>query len=151
MSIAVIEAVAKTGSGGQPASYAGRRIDADPVKDPDLVKDPDVVKDPVWYRVCPLSDLDESWGEAALVDGSHVALFRTGGSQVFAVAHEYPATAAHLMARRIVGSRGTRPTIASPLHKEVYDLRTGECFGIPTLRLATYSTRLVNGFVEIRV
>ena len=31
-----------------------------------------------WYRVCPVEDLELSWGEAALIAGRQVALFRTG-------------------------------------------------------------------------
>jgi nitrite reductase (NADH) small subunit len=90
-----------------------------------------------------------AWGEAALVAGRQIALFRTGGRQVFAVGQADPATRAHVMARGIVGSRGVRPTIASPLHKEVYDLATGECLGSPGPVLPTYATRLVGGFVEV--
>lgn len=104
-----------------------------------------------WHRVCRLDDLDEAWGEAALVAGRQVALFRTGGNEVFAVSHTDPATRANVMARGIVGSRGRRPTIASPLHKEVYDLQTGECFGEPELALGIYSARVVDGFVEVAV
>ena len=104
-----------------------------------------------WHRVCVLDELELAWGEAALIAGRQVALFRTGPSEVFAVAHEDPATGAHVMARGIIGSRGTRPTIASPLHKEVYDLETGECFGTPELRLDTFSTRVSDGYVEVEL
>ena len=104
-----------------------------------------------WHRVCALAELELAWGEAALIAGRQVALFRTGPSEVFAVAHEDPATGAHVMARGILGSRGARPTIASPLHKEVYDLETGECFGMAELRLDTFSTRITDGFVEIEL
>jgi nitrite reductase (NADH) small subunit len=104
-----------------------------------------------WYRVCAVEDLEPAWGEAALVAGRQVALFRTGPAEVFAVAHEDPATGAHVMARGILGSKGTHPTIASPLHKEVYDLETGECFTTPGLRLAAYSTRVTDGFVEVQL
>jgi nitrite reductase (NADH) small subunit len=104
-----------------------------------------------WHRVCAVDDLEPAWGEAALVAGRQVALFRTGPSEVFAVAHEDPATGAHVMARGILGSKGARPTIASPLHKEVYDLETGECFTTPGLRLAAYSTRVTDGFVEVQL
>jgi nitrite reductase (NADH) small subunit len=104
-----------------------------------------------WYRVCAVEDLEPAWGEAALVAGRQVALFRTGPSEVFAVAHEDPATGAHVMARGILGSKGARPTIASPLHKEVYDLETGECFTTPGLRLAAFSTRVIDGFVEVQL
>jgi nitrite reductase (NADH) small subunit len=50
-----------------------------------------------------------------------------------------------------VGSRGGRPTVASPLLKEVYDLETGECFGDPELYLRTYPARVVAGQVEVEL
>ncbi|UEL29676.1 nitrite reductase small subunit NirD [Pseudarthrobacter sp. L1SW] len=104
-----------------------------------------------WHTVCRVDDLELAWGEAALVAGRQVALFRTGANEVFAVAHEDPATGAHVMARGILGSRGARPTIASPLHKEVYDLETGECFSSPDLSLATFRTRIAGGVIEIEL
>jgi nitrite reductase (NADH) small subunit len=104
-----------------------------------------------WHRVCRLGDLDDSWGEAALVEGRQVALFRVGERHVFAVNHADPATRANVMARGIVGSRGSTHTIASPLHKEVYSLSTGECFGNPGLHLGTYQVRVVGDAVEVAV
>ena len=104
-----------------------------------------------WQRVCLLEDLELAWGEAALVAGRQVALFRTSPDTVFAVAQEDPATGAHVMARGILGSKGARPTIASPLHKEVYDLETGECFSTPGLRIEAFGTRIVDGFVEVEL
>lgn len=70
-----------------------------------------------WNRVCAVEELELAWGEAALIAGRQVALFRTAAAEVFAVAQEDPATGAHVMARGIVGSRGTRQTIASPCTK----------------------------------
>lgn len=102
-----------------------------------------------WHRVCAVDELELSWGEAALIAGRQVALFRTAPGEVFAVAQEDPATGAFVMARGILGSRGTRATIASPLHKEVYDLETGECFGNAELHLDTFPTRIADGYVEI--
>lgn len=102
-----------------------------------------------WHAVCRLRELEDSWGEAALVDGRQLALFRVGRGDVFAVAQADPATQAHVMARGLVGSRGSTHTIASPLHKEVYSLATGECFGRPELHLATYPVRVVDGTVEV--
>ncbi|MGO4121522.1 nitrite reductase small subunit NirD [Arthrobacter sp. YAF16] len=102
-----------------------------------------------WHRVCAVEDLEPGWGEAALIAGHQVALIRTAAGEVFAVEHADPATGAHVMARGITGSRGARPTLASPLHKEVYDLGTGECLGTPELRLGTYAVRVTDGFVEV--
>ena len=104
-----------------------------------------------WHRVCAVEDLEPGWGEAALVAGRQLALFRTTAGEVFAVDHADPATGAHVMARGITGSRGPRRTLASPLHKEVYDLRTGECLGDPGLRLGTYPARTAAGFVEVQL
>ncbi|MCU1511323.1 MAG: nitrite reductase small subunit [Arthrobacter sp.] len=104
-----------------------------------------------WHRVCAVEELEPAWGEAALIAGRQVALFRTAAGEVFAVAQEDPATGAHVMARGITGSRGARPTLASPLHKEVYDLETGECLATPGLRLETFSTRIVAGYIEVEL
>ncbi len=104
-----------------------------------------------WHRVCAIDELEPAWGEAALVGGKQVALFRTTPDEVLAVSQQDPATLSNVMARGIVGSRGSRPTIASPLHKEVYDLETGECFTNPELRLTSYATRMVDGYVEVAV
>ncbi|MEO8908218.1 MAG: nitrite reductase small subunit NirD [Microbacteriaceae bacterium] len=104
-----------------------------------------------WERACRLNDLEPSWGEAALIRAHQIALFRLSPDKVYAVAHRDPRTGSEVMARGIVGSRGPRPTIASPLHKEVYDLGTGECFSAPELFLRTYRTRIVGGFIEVEL
>lgn len=104
-----------------------------------------------WVRACRVDDLEPSWGEAVLLRMRQIALFLLGPREVYAVAHEDPAGGAPVMARGIVGSRGDRPTVASPLHKEVYDLGTGECFTDPGLALTTFRTRIVGGFIEIEL
>jgi nitrite reductase (NADH) small subunit len=104
-----------------------------------------------WHQVCPVAELEPAWGEAALIAGRQVALFRTASDEVYAVAQEDPATGAHVMARGIIGSKGTRPTIASPLHKEVYDLETGECFGNAELSLPTFNAKVVDGYIEVEL
>ncbi|NUP75681.1 MAG: nitrite reductase small subunit NirD [Sinomonas sp.] len=104
---------------------------------------------PTWHSVCNLSDLEPNWGEAALVAGRQVALFRLPSGEVFAVDQRDPATEAHVMARGIVGSRGDRPTIASPLHKQVYDLLTGERLDGEGAPLAAFPVRVVEGIVQI--
>ena len=107
--------------------------------------------DAEWVPACPVADLEPSWGEAALIKAKQIALFLLSPSEVYAVSHRDPHTEANVMARGIVGSKGDRPTIASPLHKEVYDLGSGECFTDPTLLLETFRTRIVGGMIEVEV
>lgn len=80
-----------------------------------------------WIRVCRLEDLSPERGSAALVGGEQVALFRTHRDDVYAVQQLDPFSGAHVMSRGIVGTRGEVPTVASPMYKQVFDLRTGEC------------------------
>lgn len=78
-------------------------------------------------RVCSIDELVVERGSAALVDGHQVALFLLADGVVHAVSNLDPYSGAHVISRGIVGTRGAAPTIASPMHKQVFDLRTGEC------------------------
>lgn len=104
-----------------------------------------------WMRACRLEDLEPSWGEAVLLRMRQIAIFLLSPREVYAVSHQDPCGGAAVMARGIVGSRGERPVLASPLHKDVYDLGTGECYSDPGLALETFRTRIVDGFIEVEV
>lgn len=104
-----------------------------------------------WTSVCALDRLEPLWGEAALIDGVQVALVLLPDGSLYAVSNRDPATGSFVMSRGIVGSRGARPTLASPLHKQVYDLETGECFTSPDYVLRTFPVRIDHGTVQIQV
>ena len=104
-----------------------------------------------WTAVCPLAELEPFWGEAALVGQVQLAVFRLPGELVRVVGNEDPRTGSNVMSRGIVGSRADRATIASPLHKEVYDLETGECLSVDGPSLAVYPARIVEGIVEVGI
>ncbi|QEO15743.1 nitrite reductase small subunit NirD [Agromyces intestinalis] len=110
-----------------------------------------ILLDTTWRTVCAVDDLEPNWGEAALLGDRQVAIVLVSEDEVYAIDHHDPHSGAPVMARGIVGSRGDRPTIASPLHKEVYDLGTGECFTDPSLVLRTYRTRVVGGSIEVEL
>ena len=80
-----------------------------------------------WHEVCRLDDLVLERGAAALVDGQQVALFRVGEREVLAVQQLDPYSGAQVISRGIVGSRAGATTVASPMYKQVFDLRTGRC------------------------
>lgn len=103
-----------------------------------------------WTPVCALSRLPLERGVAALVDGYQVAVFRVG-DVVHAVDNRDPATGAMVMSRGLVGSRGDRLTVASPLHKQVYDLETGRCLDDDALALAVHEVQLLDGALSVRL
>lgn len=78
-------------------------------------------------RVCSVHDLVPERGSAALVGDQQVALFLLRDGVVHAVSNLDPYSGAHVISRGIVGNRQDAPTIASPMHKQVFDLRSGEC------------------------
>jgi nitrite reductase (NADH) small subunit len=107
--------------------------------------------DQTWTRVCAVDALVPDRGAAALVDGRQVALFRLADSgAIHAVDHLDPFSRANVMARGLVGSRQGTPTVASPMHKQSFDLVTGQCLDDPDVALQVWTTRVADGWVEIR-
>ncbi len=60
-----------------------------------------------------------------------------------------PFSGSMVISRGIVGSRGDRPTVASPVYKQVFDLGTGQCLDDDAVRLATHPVRVRDGVVEV--
>ncbi|SDE51289.1 nitrite reductase small subunit NirD [Auraticoccus monumenti] len=102
--------------------------------------------------VCSLAELVPERGVAALVDGRQVALFRMVDDTVLAVQQHDPYSGANVMSRGLVGTRGDRWTVASPMYKQVFDLATGECLetqGKTPTRLLTWSVVCEDGLVRV--
>lgn len=104
----------------------------------------------VWARMCRVEALLPERGAPALVDGEQVALFRTWDGELFAVGNRDPFSGAQVMARGVVGTRGGTPTVASPMHKQVFDLRSGRCLDDDSVALPVWMVRLVDGWLEVR-
>jgi nitrite reductase (NADH) small subunit len=104
-----------------------------------------------WYPVCPFSRLPVERGVCVLVAGEQVALVRTRDDALSAVDNLDPVSGAMVMSRGIVGSRGDVDVLISPMHKQAYDLATGECLDKADVWLGVHEVRVVNGDVEVRL
>jgi len=104
-----------------------------------------------WTVVCRYHDLQPERGVAALAGREQVAVFRTFDGTLHAISNQDPFTGAFVLSRGIVGSRGEVPTVASPLHKQVFDLRTGACLDGGTARVPVFPVRQRDGHVEVEV
>jgi nitrite reductase (NADH) small subunit len=94
-----------------------------------------------WVDVCALDDILPDTGVAALLAGRQLAVVRVGdGEEVYAVDNFDPFSR---------GDRGGIPKIASPIFKQSFDLRTGQCLDDPAVRLASYPVRVVEGRVLV--
>jgi nitrite reductase (NADH) small subunit len=100
--------------------------------------------------VCAMAALTPERGVAALVGGAQVALFLVDG-EVHAVGNVDPFSGAAVLSRGIVGSKGDHLTVASPVYKQRFDLRTGECLDDPAVRVPAYPCRVADGRVHVSV
>jgi nitrite reductase (NADH) small subunit len=99
--------------------------------------------------LCRYDALLPDRGVAALVGEVQIALFRLHDGTVFAIGNQDPYSGANVMSRGIVGSRGDVPTVASPMFKQVFDLRTGVCLDDPAVSLPVYPVEIVDGMVRV--
>jgi nitrite reductase (NADH) small subunit len=102
-----------------------------------------------WTAVCRYDELLPERGVAALIGTEQVALFRTFDGSLYAIGNQDPFTGACVLSRGIVGTRGDIPTVASPLQKQVFDLRTGACLDDQTASVPVFAVRERDGQVEV--
>lgn len=101
------------------------------------------------HPVCPLERLTFDRGVAALLDGRAVALFRLSTGELAAIDNIDPISGASVLSRGIVGEVDGTPTVASPLYKQRFDLRSGACLDAEGVRVAVHEVRLVGGTIHI--
>lgn len=104
----------------------------------------------VCVDVCSVDDLVPDRGVAAMVGPWQVAIWRLSGTgELFALENWDPFCQAFVLSRGLVGSRQGVPKVASPMFKNNFDLRTGECLDDPSVRVATFEVRENDGRVEV--
>lgn len=108
-----------------------------------------------WVHVCDVHDIVPDTGVCALVGGVQVAIFRLTSPQsdalrnggdtgelFFAIDNYDPVSRAAVLSRGIVGSLENRIVVASPIYKQHFDLRTGECLESPEHAVRRFPVQL---------
>jgi nitrite reductase (NADH) small subunit len=106
-----------------------------------------------WVSVCPLDDILPNTGVCALVNGEQVAVFHLadGETSVFAIDNFDPGSQAAVLSRGLIGSLGERIVVASPIYKQHFDLRTGECLEAPEHSVSAFAAQVKDGQVWVAV
>lgn len=102
-----------------------------------------------WVAVAPFERLPIDQGVAAVVGDATVAVFRLADGEVLAIDHVDPFTGVPVLARGLVGSVGDTPVVASPLHKQRFDLRTGACLDDPDVSVRVWRLDVAGGVVRV--
>ncbi|MEU1015722.1 nitrite reductase small subunit NirD [Streptomyces sp. NPDC005900] len=96
-----------------------------------------------WFEVCERARLTPGRGLAALLpDGRQAALFLDREGRAYAIDNRDPFTGAAVLSRGLLGSRGGRPFVASPLLKQRFDLETGRCLDDDEVAVAVHPVRI---------
>lgn len=97
----------------------------------------------VWTTACAYDHLIPGRGVGVLLDdGSQVALFRLDDGSVHAVGNVDPFSGAAVMSRGIVGDRGRRAMVQSPILKQAFALDDGSCLDDPRVSVPVYPARV---------
>ena len=105
-----------------------------------------------WVPACPVGRLVPGRGVAVLLPrGAQAALFLLPTGMIYAVDNLDPYAGAAVISRGLTGDRAGEPTVASPLLKQVFSLRTGAALDDPGVALPTYAVRVQHGIVRIGV
>ena len=103
-----------------------------------------------WTAVCAATDILPDTGVCALIEGVHVTIFHVGAAQqFFAIDNVDPKSQASVLSRGLVGSLGERIVVASPLYKNHFDLRNGECIEFPEHSVRAHAVRVEHGHVQV--
>jgi nitrite reductase (NADH) small subunit len=104
-----------------------------------------------WMAVCDAARLIPDRGVAALVGGRAVAVFLIATGELHAIDNVDPCSGASVLSRGIVGDAVGVPTVASPMYKQRFDLRSGRCLDDDTKAVAVYDIRMVDGTIQVNV
>ena len=104
-----------------------------------------------WITVCSLDAIAPNTGVNALVGTTQVAIFRIGETdEVYAIDNFDPFSKAFVMSRGLIGDRQGILKVASPIYKQNFNLKTGDCLDNDTVKLAVYPAQVVDGQVQIQ-
>ena len=85
------------------------------------------------------------------IDAPNVDLKRLADGSLYAIDNIDPISGASILSRGIVGDADGTPTVASPMYKQRFDLRSGRCLDRDDTFVGTHEVRDRNGAVQVRL
>ncbi len=105
-----------------------------------------------WRTICNTSDLVKDSGISALLESEdeQIAIFHIPNSEekIYAVSNYDPIGKANVLYRGLVGCIGDEPVVSSPLYKQHYSLKTGQCLQ-EDKTIAVYDIRIEDEQVQL--
>ncbi|CAI1123389.1 nitrite reductase small subunit NirD [Serratia quinivorans] len=103
-----------------------------------------------WTTLCAITDILPGTGVCALVGDQQVAIFRPcADEQVFAISNIDPFAQASVLSRGLIAEHQGELWVASPLKKQHFRLHDGYCLEDDSRSVAHFTSRVVDGMVQI--
>ncbi|MCK5353966.1 MAG: nitrite reductase small subunit NirD [Methyloprofundus sp.] len=103
-----------------------------------------------WIDICAVTDLQADSGVCALVEGKQIAIFyMPKDNAIYAIDNYDPFGKVHVLSRGLIGDIKGEPMVASPLYKQRFSLKTGQCFEDESVKNDVYAIRIENNRVEV--
>jgi nitrite reductase (NADH) small subunit len=104
----------------------------------------------LWVDACAVHRLVPGRGVAVLLPGgAQAAVFLLPNGMIYAIDNIDPYAGAAVLSRGLTGDRTGEPTVASPLLKQVFSIRTGIALEDPDVSVRTYAVRVQGGLVRV--
>ncbi len=107
-----------------------------------------------WLDICPLTSIVPNASRCALIGDEQVAIFRVikdGREELFAIDNHDPFSKANVLSRGIIGNISEDIVVASPIYKQHFCLKTGQCLEENDTRLKTWQVRVEQDTVQLAV
>jgi len=104
-----------------------------------------------WTAVCRGDDIVPNTGVCALVNGRQIAVFKLEDESVYAIDNFDPFSEANVLSRGIVGDLKGEVVVASPIYKQHFNLKSGQCVEEQDVKLAVYPARIENDMIWVNL
>ncbi|WP_456489897.1 nitrite reductase small subunit NirD [Marinobacter nauticus] len=106
-----------------------------------------------WEAVCTVDDLVADSGIAVWTEDGPVAVFYLPHRlpALFAISHTDPFSGSNVLARGITGDLNGEPVVASPLYKQHFSLRSGQCLEDESVQVKVYPVLLDGNRIRLEV
>ncbi len=99
--------------------------------------------------LCQLDDIVPNTGVCALYKDKQIAVFRLADNRIFALDNYDPFSQANVLSRGILGDLDNQVVVASPIHKQHFNLESGQCLEDEKIKLTSYAVIIKEGAVYL--
>lgn len=105
-----------------------------------------------FVKAMAVETLPEEGGMAFRYGQNQIAVYRYAATgKIYATDNRCPHTGDQVLARGLLGDEGGVPKVACPHHKKTFSLETGMGLSDENFEIATFPTRVEDGFVYVRL